>query len=366
MIAMRAKVKFMRNFTSVRWVEKVGCVFIGGILMMGIVSCSSDEAAYKGDLANQKIKELSNRSIQGQQFEGTEVINQVEATVGNKSITTMDLQNEIDYFEHRKSIQKDKRNIKSQILDLLISRAIVDQISLEESILVTDKKVDEFINKELENRNITKEAYQKEIKGNFGLSWDDYRKELKRQFQTQQVIQLKVSVPQPTPQEIEDWYKLNKQKLGKTYYVRVILRKFQPGNSKSEIEANKKLEEARKMAARDFGKAATTYSQHPSASRGGLLGWQRLDEVAQWDRTLAGVIQNTAKGTLSPAFKGAAGYYLVKVENVKDIPIDEVYSFIRMHLYQTNEQKAFYEWIQMQKKRIAVRIFLEKYEESTG
>lgn len=328
------------------------------------LSCSSDEAALRGDAANKRIKMLEMRSIEGPQYEGTEIINSIAATVGKKSITTMDLGHEIKYFSKRKNVQKDKRNIESQVLDLLISRAIVDQVSLEESIMVSDKKVNEVIEKETEKRELTEEKYRAEIKKNMGLNWPEYKVELKRQLKTQQVIQLKVSVPQPTPREIEEWYKLNGSKLGKTYYVRIIQRRFSRGNSKSELAANKQINLARRMAARDFAKAAGKYSQHPSAKRGGLIGWKRLDEVAQYDRILAGMIQNTPKGRLSRVFKGARGYYLVRVDAVKRIPIDEVYGYIRMYLYQKNEQKAFYQWIQRQKKRIAVRIFLENYQES--
>lgn len=346
-----------------KWIS-IFFLFIALITTMMSFSCSSDEAAYRGAEANQRIKMLENRSIEGVQFKGTEIINSIEATVGKKSITTMDLDREIRYFSKRKNVKKDKRNIESQVLDLLISRAIVDQVSLEESIMVTNKKVKEVIEKEIENRNITLEKYKEEIKKNMGLSWFEYEEELKRQLKTQQVIQLKVSVAQPTPREIEEWYKLNSAKFGKTYYPRIIQRRFQRGNSKSEIEANRKINQARKLAIRNFPKAATSFSQHPSAKRGGLLGWKRLDELAQYDRILAGVVQNTARGRLSPAFKGQRGYYVVRVDAVKNIPIDEVYGYIRMYLYQKNEQKAFYEWIQKQRKRIAVRIFFEQYEGS--
>ncbi len=293
-----------------------------------------------------------------------EVLNEVIAVIGNEPVTLIDLNNEIKLYKTRKNVKQDKRNIESQVLDLLISRAIVDIIAAEESITVPPERIDSTIQREMDMRGIANlEEYKKKVEKELGISFEDYKKEMARQLKTQQVIQLRVSVPNPTPAQIDEWYKLNKNKLGKKYLFRMVAI---PYKSSNEAQVSKIMSQAHAEARKSkdgIASAAAKYSQHVSKSRGGLMGPYRLDEIARMDPILAGAVNNTPVGQLSQVFVGQGYYYLIKVENAKDIPVDEVYDQIRALLQGQNEQMAFADWVREQRRRVSVTIFLKNYQE---
>lgn len=294
-----------------------------------------------------------------------DTIGNVLAVVGNIPITDIDLAEEVDFFRKRKGIKKDKRNIDSQVLDLLISRAVVDFIAFQESISISKERVDNHIAKQMEQSNVTSEAqFARIIKQQYNLTMPEFKRETRRRLKTQQVVQLRVSVPNPTPSQIREWYRLRGKKVfGNKYLVRIIRVKFRNGDTKDELRASKIARQAYSMARRNFAAAAKKYSDHYSSKRGGLLGWQRLDEVVKIDPLVAGATQNIRPGRVSTRFRSNGAYYIVKVDASKPLDLDEVYDFIRARLYAENEEAAFAQWVQEQRQRISVEIHMKDYQE---
>lgn len=292
------------------------------------------------------------------------VLNDVVAVVASAPITTIDLAQELERMQRRKLPAKDKRSAKSHALDNLIGRAIIDVIAREESVTISPERIKNAIKKEMDMRGILREEeYKKIIKRDTGMEFDDYKEELTRQLKTQQVMQLRVSVPNPTPSQVEEWYRQNKNRVGKKYTFRMI---FIPvaGN---ELKVSNQMKAARAMGASSsagFAKAAGQYSAHASKARGGLMVDMRLDQVAQIDPILAGAINGTPMGTTSQVFVGAnGGYYCVRVESARAIGLDEVYDNVRAILYSQNEQIEYGRWLKEQRKKVAVTIYLKDYQE---
>ncbi len=292
------------------------------------------------------------------------VLNDVVAVVATAPITSIDLEEEIARLKKLKTKSKDKRALESQALDSLIGRALIDVIAQEESVTISPERVQNAIRKEMDMRGVLREAeFQKMVKRETGMDFETYKDELAQQIKTQQVMQLRVSVPNPTPSQVEEWYRHNKARLGKKYTFRMI---YIPvaGN---ELKVSQQMKAARAMGASSssgFAKAATKYSHHSSASRGGLIVDMRLDQVAQIDPILAGALNGTPKGATSQVFVGSnGGYYCVRVENTRAIGLDEVYDNVRAILYNQNEKIEYARWLKDQRKRVAVTIYLKSYKE---
>jgi putative peptidyl-prolyl cis-trans isomerase len=245
-------------------------------------------------------------SIASPAFAAT-VLNDVIAVVANAPVTSIDLVQELDRLKKRKAPAKDKRGPKSQAVDNLIGRAIIDVIAREESVTISPERIKNAIKKEMDMRGILREEdFKKVIKRDTGMEFDDYKDELSRQLKTQQVMQLRVSVPNPTPSQVEEWYRQNKNRVGKKYTFRMI---YIPvaGN---ELKVSNQMKAARAMGASSsagFAGAAAKYSAHASKGRGGLMVDMRLDQVAQIDPILAGAINGTPMGTTSQIFVGSNG-----------------------------------------------------------
>ena len=292
------------------------------------------------------------------------VLVDVVAVVANAPVTSVDLSNEIERMQKRRGFKKEKRGIASQALDALIGRAIIDVIAREESVTISPERIKNQVKKEMDMRGILREEeYKKIIKRDTGLDFEDYKEEMARQLKTQQVMQLRVSVPNPTPSQVEEWYRQNKSKVGKKYNFRMI---YIPVHG-NEMQVSNNMKAARAMAgstAAGFASAAAKYSQHPSRNRGGLLVDQRLDQVAQMDPIVAGAVNGTPQGQVSQVFVGAnGGYYCVRVESSRAIGLDEVYDNVRAILYSQNEQLEYGRWLKEQRKKIAVTIYIKDYQE---
>lgn len=292
------------------------------------------------------------------------VLVDVVAVVANAPVTTLDLASEVERMQKRKGFKKEKRGVQSQALDTLIGRAIIDTIAREESVTISPERIKNQLKKEMDMRGILREdEYKKLIKRDTGLDFEDYKDEMARQLKTQQVMQLRVSVPNPTPSQVEEWYRQNKTKVGKKYNFRMI---FIPVRG-NELQVNNNMKAARAMAGNSgagFASAAAKYSQHSSRGRGGLLVDMRLDQVAQIDPILAGAVNGTPQGTVSQTFVGAnGGYYCVRVESSRAIGLDEVYDNVRSILYSQNEQLEYGRWLKEQRKKISVNIYLKDYQE---
>lgn len=292
------------------------------------------------------------------------VLNDVIAVVANSPITSIDLAHEVDRMQKRRGFKREKKNLQSQALDTLIGRAIIDVIAREESVTISPERIQNSIKKEMDMRGILREdEFKKIIKRDTGLDYDDYKEEMARQIKTQQVMQLRVSVPNPTPSQVEEWYRQNKTRVGKKYTFRMI---FIPvaGN---ELAVSNNMKAARAMGASSsagFASAAARYSQHASRGRGGLMVDMRLDQVAQIDPILAGAVNGTPLGTTSQTFVGAnGGYYCIRVESARAIGLEEVYDNVRAILYSQNEQIEYGRWLKDQRKRVAVTIYLKEYQE---
>jgi putative peptidyl-prolyl cis-trans isomerase len=302
-------------------------------------------------------------SIASPAFAAT-VLNDVIAVVANAPVTSIDLVQELDRLKKRKAPAKDKRGPKSQAVDNLIGRAIIDVIAREESVTISPERIKNAIKKEMDMRGILREEdFKKVIKRDTGMEFDDYKDELSRQLKTQQVMQLRVSVPNPTPSQVEEWYRQNKNRVGKKYTFRMI---YIPvaGN---ELKVSNQMKAARAMGASSsagFAGAAAKYSAHASKGRGGLMVDMRLDQVAQIDPILAGAINGTPMGTTSQIFVGSnGGYYCVRVESARAIGLDEVYDNVRAIIYSQNEQIEYGRWLKEQRKKVAVTIYLKDYQE---
>lgn len=293
-----------------------------------------------------------------------EVINQVVAVVGNLAITNIDLENAEKEFQRRRDLPRDKRNISSQALDILISRLIVRYTAKEESITVSKNQVDKEVERQMQSQGVLDlEAFKKTIKQQWKFEWEDYLQEVENQLYARQVMQIRVPVVTPSEEKVRDWYNKNKRKLGKKYFVRVIQKKYKKNDYKDELRVSKIMKTARVLAEKNFAQAASRYSEHSSAKNGGSIGWVRPEEVAASDRLLAGAIVNLPLRSVSQVFVGERGYYIVKVEQRANIQLEEVYNYIVAFLYNESEQKAFMQWLEEQRSKISIQIFLDNYRE---
>jgi peptidyl-prolyl cis-trans isomerase SurA len=65
----------------------------------------------------------------------------------------------------------------------------------------------------------------------------------------------------------------------------------------------------------DFSAAAVRYSDSPNALEGGDLGWRSMDEIPA---AFAALVKNMKAGDVTAPLRGASGYQLLKLVEVRD------------------------------------------------
>jgi peptidyl-prolyl cis-trans isomerase D len=120
-------------------------------------------------------------------------------------------------------------------------------------------------------------------------------------------------------EELSDYYELNKGQFTTPEQVRarLILLKLSPDASESEVPKvrDKALAIVKEVkAGEDFSRAARAYSQDPSASKGGDLGYFTRGQVAKPIEELAFGLK---RGEIGGPVRTPSGWALIKVEDIR-------------------------------------------------
>ncbi len=175
---------------------------------------------------------------------------------------------------------------------------------------------------------VSPEFFQKEVSAN-EIEMKDYYQKHQEEFRIPTLIKVQYLAFRPSdfeatvqvsPDEIKRFYELRKEnfKTPKRVRAREILLALHPQDSNEKVEEKRKkieeiLEKAKKT--KDFASLARQYSQSPSASKGGDLGWVEEGTV---EESLQKALFSTKAGELSGVVRGRAGFYIFKIEEVME------------------------------------------------
>jgi peptidyl-prolyl cis-trans isomerase D len=157
----------------------------------------------------------------------------------------------------------------------------------------------------------------------------DYFQKHQEEFRVPTFIQIQYLLFRPvdfenkvqvSPDEIKQYYDSRKEtfKIPKQVRVRDILIKAGPQDTPDQLEAKKKkaeeiLEKAKKT--KDFSSLAKQYSEADNASKGGDLGWIQKGMLGEQIESL---LFSLKAGDLSGVLAGKEGFYIFKIEEVKE------------------------------------------------
>ena len=81
----------------------------------------------------------------------------------------------------------------------------------------------------------------------------------------------------------------------------------------------------------------------------------RIDQVAQMDPLLAGILHQMKPKEISPVMVLKEGYAIVKLEKKEPLKLEDVYREIEMLLIQQKREEAYRRWIEEKKRLIVVQ-----------
>lgn len=281
-----------------------------------------------------------------------------------------------DEVNFRLEISKRKGNITGQalinernkIIDGMINEIIVEQIADEQTIIVSDEKVENEMKKIMERAKIKDEgSFRKMIESKEKMPFSFWKDQLRLQILAELVMSIAVDFAPPSLDEVRTWYNKNRNTPAMIQVnVKHILIIPRSSSFADEKAANELLNSIRQRAAggESFESLAAQYSKDPgSASKGGSLGWVFLGALDPYFANQAYGMRRS--GELSPVFKSSFGYHIIKFIGRRTAPFEEISGNISSMMAMQSKDEQFKKWIKQRRATSTIYIYLPDYKETS-
>jgi len=247
-------------------------------------------------------------------------------------------------------VAKEKKNLLRDLIDqsLLVQRAKDMDISVETDVV---KRLDEV---RQQNKLPSMDALQKAVESQ-GMSWEDYKSQLRDSILTQRVISEEVgSTIHIGGDEVQKYYNAHKNEFMKPEEVDLSVIFFSTENkTPQEVAAIQQKAEGilkRLKSGDDFGELAKRVSEGPTSAQGGELGSYKRGELAP---DLEKLVFGMKKGDLTGVIHTSNGLQIIRVNQHFDAglqPLDKVEQEVESALYQQKIQPALRKYLTQLRK----------------
>jgi peptidyl-prolyl cis-trans isomerase C len=292
------------------------------------------------------------------------------ATVNKSIITQEDLTLEMGRVQQRfvsagrplSDAQLSK--IREEILDGLIGRELLYQESQKKGIEIEEKAIDEETRK-LKAGFSSEDEYKQSLRDR-NISEAAIESHFRKAIAVQKFIEIDFAQKATVSEaETRDYYDSHPDSFNQPERVRArhILIKVDPqGDESAKTKARRRLEEIREKLKKgeDFGTLARTFSQGPSSTRGGDLGYFRRGQMVKPFEEAAFALN---PGEVSDIVETRFGVHLIKVVDKKP-PTTSAYKDIKenlgKYLKRQKVQKEVGQYVNKLREKAAVEKFLEE------
>jgi peptidyl-prolyl cis-trans isomerase C len=252
--------------------------------------------------------------------------------------------------------------LKKDILDSLIEREILYQQSQKAGIKITDQTVDDqlaAIKKRFPNETEYKNALSK-----MNLSEDEVKLQIKRGLSIRDLIDKQItSKVVITDEESKAYYDKNSQIFKQPAQIKashILIKVDAKADEAKKAEARKKIEEVQQKLkdGGDFAVLAKEYSEGPSSTKGGDLGYFRRGQmVPPFEEAAQALKPNEVSDVVETRF----GYHLIKVFDTKPeetLTYADVKDKIIQRMKQEKIEKEAVQYVDKLKKDAKLEKFL--------
>lgn len=292
-----------------------------------------------------------------------ETFDRVIAVVNDTAIIESELLRRYQITTKRQAPRKPEE--LNPLLDNLIERALIEQEAKEQSIIISDAKVDSHIATIMASQKIASlEAFKKSIEEKEKISFAEYRNEIRQSLLTEMLLSISIGVSPPSREEALQWYRDNRHKLGNEVHIRQIVIRPKNTSFAEEKRVNDLISQLRDRIRKgeSFERLASQHSEDASAKNGGDMGWLPLAELDPFVANAA--VRLKRPGELSPVIKSKTAYHLIKFMGTRATTFETVQDRILGMLYQRNIGEQFKKWITARRGQSEIKIYLENYRQS--
>ena len=208
--------------------------------------------------------------------------------------------------------------LERQVLERLVLMKLQLARAEQTGVRVTDQETDSALAGIAQQNNVNLDVLRQQLAAD-GTTYEDFRNSIRDELVVQRLrqrfAQSRISVSEA---EI-DAAMGAQQAAGVQYHLAHILVAIPEGATPEQIAtAKSKIEGVQGLLDRgemDFSAAAVRYSDSPNALEGGDLGWRSIDEIPT---AFGSLIKGMKPGEVSAPLRGASGFQLVKLVEVRD------------------------------------------------
>ena len=283
------------------------------------------------------------------------IVEEIIARVNSQIITRSDLQRSREQMLNEAkqrgpdSPAPDEKNVLRDLIDqqLLLQKGQELGITADTELV---KRLDEM-RKQMNLPSM--EALEDEARKQ-GISFEDFKQNMKNSIITQQVIQREVgSRLNITPEDVKKFYEDHKSEMAQPEQLRLgeilIEPKPKPGESDEQALADAEQKAQQALAAikggKNFAEAAREYSNGPTAEQGGDLGYFKRGTLA---KELEDKVFAMKDGEVSDVVHTRQGFVILQVNDHQQAgvpPLKQVEPQVQETLYMQRLQPALREYL---------------------
>src|SRR3990170_128383 len=280
---------------------------------------------------------------------GAEPVDRGVAIINDSIITLSELNAATAVAIDKLGVQgtEDKRKVeevRNTILDSLIEQRLVKQAADKAGIEISDREIDNAVEDIKKQNNLTQEQLLVAL-AQSGLTQKEYREQLKEQIRQVKFInkefRSKISIQ---ADDIEDYYRQNIREFSGTAVYRMNMI-FLPSDDRKVMNERLKLVTDGLSSGEDFRQLASHYSDGPSPSLGGDLGYMKTGEMESW---IEEAVKSLQPGQASAAIARSEGVYFIQLTEFKageTRPLAEVKGLIQDRLFKKIMDERFSFWL---------------------
>ena len=299
----------------------------------------------------------------------TEVVDRIVAVVNNEIVTLYDLNRAFGpYAGNIQALkyppEKERQmlfQVRQDVLDQLIDSMLADQQVKLGQIKVSQKEIDNTIERLKESRQFTDEQLRQGLASQ-GMTMEEYRKEIEEQLMRARLVNREVkSKIVITKEDIKDYYESHREQYAgeKKYHLWNLFIKVSSDSDDSERSVARNLMEANLVKLKQgqsFESLIDGLKNSPSAVQGTDLGLYRLEELSE---QLRQVVKNMKAGEFSALLDSNFGYQIIYIQNIEETqakPLEAVESEVEEKLYTESVDNKYQEWLEQLRARSHIRI----------
>ena len=236
----------------------------------------------------------------------------IVALVNGEVITSEDMESRINAFVMSTKIPLNDQT-RNMIVQRTLQAAIDERLKLQDAekngITISDKEIDQSVRYFENTNNIPKGQINKMLKDN-RVSMDVFRTQMKSDLAWIRIIRKKVMAEgELTQKQVEEAQAEAERDLSTPkYMVSEIMIKQKNAKNLQDLVANLRQDPR-------FDLYAMQFSEAPSSSSGGKLGWINKERMVE---PLRKILDKMKEGEISNPIKVGSDYYILKLEKIFD------------------------------------------------